>query len=643
MIVTGLILNGFASSRLIAFCAMSESGNLDYCHLILSKTYNANLFSWNLAMRGYSESKNPEKAIFLYKELLQCGELRPDNYTYPLLLKTCGQLNAISLGYSILGHVLCLGLDSDAYIHNATIHMLVFCGELVFARKVFDSCLVRDLVSWNSIINGYVRCGKFKEGLKLFREMRMKEVRPDEVTLISMVSCCSQMEDLILGRVFHQYIEENGLKLTVPLCNSLMDMYVKCGCLESAKILFNKMSKRSIVSWTTMVMGYAKFGLLDSARRVFDEMPEKDVVPWNALIAGYVQSKQGKAALALFYEMQDLNVKPDEVTMVSLLSACTQLGALEVGKWVHHYIEKHKFSINVALGTALVDMYAKCGNITKARQVFREISGRNSLTWTALIGGLALHGHAHEAISHYYEMIDIGLVPDEITYLGVLSACCHAGLVYEGRRAGFLDEAEKLIKSMPTEPDAVVWGALLFACKSYGSVAIGERVAKKLLLLDPSDSATYVLLANLYREAEMWDKAKEVRKMMRDRGVEKTPGCSSIEVNGEWNEWEDDRTEASLCCYGSAQRRKEGKAADNLPVPCILRALCAMTSLQIGMPGFHPGGSRFAPQQLFPGQGTPGLVPFKPDGYVFQLQLMPGIWPGVGPNIMMPNIMMLYY
>ncbi|OVA12269.1 Pentatricopeptide repeat [Macleaya cordata] len=560
MILSGLIQDGFASSRLIAFCAISESGNLDYCRLILNKTQNTNLFSWNVAIRGYSESENPKEAIFLYKQMLQSGGLRPDNYTYPLLLKTCAQLSVIMIGYEILAHVLQLGFDSDIYVHNAMIHMLIFCGELGSAHMVFDESPLRDLVSWNSIINGYARSGKPSEGLKLFREMEMNKIRPDEVTMISMVSCCSQMEDLNLGLEFHRYIDEKGLKYTVPLSNALMDMYVKCGSLEPAQVLFSKMSKRSIVSWTTMLIGYANFGLLDSARKIFDEMPEKDVVPWNALIAGYVQCKQGKAALALFHEMQAKNVKPDEVTMVSLLSACSQLGALEIGKWIHHYIEKHKLALTVALGTALVDMYAKCGNIRKALQVFQEIPGRNALTWTALIGGLALNGLAHDAISHYMEMIDIGLVPDEITYIGVLSACCHAGLVDEGRRffaqmssnfnispkrkhyscmvdllgrAGFLDEAKELIKRMPMEPDAMVWGALFFACRIHVNVQIGERVAEKLLEMDPRDSGIYVLLANLYREAKMWEKAREVRMMMKERGVEKTPGCSSVEVNEE--------------------------------------------------------------------------------------------------------------
>ncbi|KAA8528100.1 hypothetical protein F0562_035031 [Nyssa sinensis] len=559
MIVTGLILDGFASSRLIAFCAISELGSLDYCKILLNNTQNPNVFSWNVAIRGYSESDSPKEAVLLYKLMLRINTSRPDNYTYPLLFKSCARSSLIWMGHEILGHVLQLGFGSDIFVHNAVIHMLVSCGELEAARKVFGESCVRDLVSWNSLINGYVRSGRAHEALRIYREMEVERIQPDEVTMIGVVSSCAQLEDLNLGREFHRYIEENGLNLTIPLTNALMDMYVKCGNLEAAQALFDKMPKKTMVSWTTMVVGYAKFGFLDTAQRLFDEMPEKDVVPWNAIIGGYVQAKRSKEALALFHEMQATNTKPDEVTMVSCLSACSQLGALDVGIWIHHYIEKHELSLNVALGTSLVDMYAKCGNIKKALQVFHEIPGRNSLTWTSIIGGLALHGNANDAISHFLEMIDIGLMPDEVTFLGVLSACCHGGLVEEGRkfftqmsskfdlspklkhyssmvdllgRAGLLEEAEELIKSMPMEADAVVWGSLFFACRIHGNVDMGERAAFKLLELDPHDSGIYILLANMYGEAKRWEEAGEVRKMMRERGVEKIPGCSAIEVNG---------------------------------------------------------------------------------------------------------------
>lgn len=564
MILTGLISDGFASSRLIAFCALSESRNLDYCNKILYNTQNPNVFSWNVVIRGYSESENPREAVVLYKKMLRNGGSRPDNYTYPLLLKVCANLTLNFTGREVLGHVMRLGLYLDMFVHNAVIHMLVSCRELEAARKVFDEGCVRDLVSWNSLINGYVRSGLACEALRIYQEMELEGFKPDEVTMIGVVSSCAQLEDLRLGRKFHLLIEENGLSLTVPLANSLMDMYMKCGNLEAAQALFDNMTKKSIVSWTTMIVGYAKYGFLEIAHRLLYEIPEKNVVPWNAMIGGYVQAKHSKEALALFHDMQASNINPDEITMVGCLCACSQIGALDVGIWIHHYIEKHGLSINVAVGTALVDMYAKCGNITKALKVFWDMPGRNSFTWTAIICGLALNGHAHVAISYFAEMINTGLVPDEITFLGVLSACCHGGLVEDGRkcfslmtsifnlcpelkhyssmvdllgRAGLLQEAEELIHSMPIKADAVVWGALFFACYIHKNVLIGERAASRLLELDPHDSGIYVLLAKMYRESHMWEEAEKAQSMMKERGVEKTPGCSSIEVNGTVHEF----------------------------------------------------------------------------------------------------------
>nr|XP_004250876.1 pentatricopeptide repeat-containing protein At2g22410, mitochondrial [Solanum lycopersicum] len=564
MILTGIFSNGFASSRLIAFCALSEKGNLDYCKKILYNMENPNTFSWNMAIRGCCESETPIDAFFLYKQMLMTVEnefscLKPDNHTFPLLFKICSRLGLYYMGQEILVHVLRIGYDGDVFVHNALIHFLVSCGFLEDAYKVFDDSSVRDLVSWNSMINGYVRSGRSREALMVFEKMKMESVEPDEVTIIGMVGACAQLEDLELGRKLHRYFRDKCLYFSVPLCNAFMDMYMKNGSLNEAKALFDSMDERTVVSWTVMISGFAKFGCLDEARRLFNEMQEKNIVQWNALIGGYVQAKHGKEALVLFQEMQTMNIKPDEVTMVSCLSACAQLGALDIGIWIHHYIKKHKLCSTVSLGTALVDMYAKCGNIEKMLQVFHAMPIRNSLTWTAAIGALAHHGNGHDALSYFLKMVDSGLRPDDVTFLGVLSACCHGGLVEEGRkfftqmttkfnilpkskhyacmvdllgRAGLLEEAYELVRGVPNEADASVWGALFFACRVHRNIEMGEKAALKLLELDPGDSGTYVLLANMYVEANMQHKARDVRKMMGERGLQKTPGCSSVEVNG---------------------------------------------------------------------------------------------------------------
>ncbi|XP_020244491.1 pentatricopeptide repeat-containing protein At2g22410, mitochondrial [Asparagus officinalis] len=558
MVLSGIFSDTFAANRLLAFCALSDSPNLPYGNLILNQIENPNVFSWNLAIRGFADSSDPKQSVYLYREML-CSNGRPDNYTFTFLFKACAKNWDMRTGVVAFGQAVELGMSSDVFVINAAIHCFASCGALDGARKLFDESCVRDLVSWNTMINAYVQRGRPREALDIFHRMMVEKVRADEVTMIGIIACCTQLQDLDLGRRIHRYIQDKDIKGTVPLTNALMDMYVKCGSLQPAQALFDGMSQRTVVSWTTMIMGYAKFGLLKDARRVFDEMPQRDVVPWNALMAGYVQCRRGKEAFSLFQEMQGSLIKPNEVTMISILSACSQLGALEMGMWIHRYIEKQKFQLDITLGTALVDMYAKCGNIKESLRIFNEMTERNTLTWTSIICGLSGHGHGKDAIKHFKRMIEIGLEPDEVTFLGVLSACCHAGLVDDGRvffsqmsskyrlqpkqkhyscmvdlfgRAGLLQEAEELISSMPMEPDSVVWGALFFACRIHGNVALGERAALKLIELDPKDSGIYVLLANMYTEANMRDEADKVRMRMKEMGMEKTPGCSSIEVNG---------------------------------------------------------------------------------------------------------------
>ncbi|XP_004986593.1 pentatricopeptide repeat-containing protein At2g22410, mitochondrial [Setaria italica] len=520
---------------------------------------------YNAALRALSLCQHPHlldlHCLPLYRALLNSGSARPDHLTFPFLLKTCARVRErFYSGSAVLAHVIRLGFNSDVFVLNAAMHYWSVCGSMADARRLFDESPVRDVVSWNTLIGGYVRRGLPGEALEVFwRMVEEGTVRPDEVTMIGAVSGSAQLGDLELGKRLHEFVECNGVRCTVRLMNAVMYMYVKCGSLELAKLVFERIDTKTAVSWTTMIVGHATLGTMEDARKLFDEMPERDAFPWNALMAGYVQSKQGKEAIALFHEMQEAKVTPNEITMVNLLSACSQLGALEMGMWVHHYIERHRLSLSVALGTSLVDMYAKCGNIKKAICIFKEVPEKNALTWTAMICGLANHGHADEAIEHFRRMIELGLQPDDITFIGVLSACCHAGLVEEGReffslmdskyhlkrkmkhyscmidllgRAGHLDEAEKLVNTMPMDPDAVVWGALFFACRMHGNITLGEKAAMKLVELDPSDSGIYVLLANMYAEANMRKKADKVRAMMRHLGVEKVPGCSCIELNG---------------------------------------------------------------------------------------------------------------
>ncbi|XP_042479209.1 pentatricopeptide repeat-containing protein At5g48910 isoform X1 [Macadamia integrifolia] len=292
--------------------------------------------------------------------------------------------------------------------------------------------------------------------------------------------------------------------------------------------------------------------------KVFEGMPEKNIVVWNSKISGYSLKGSPCQAIDIFREMLLLNVGVDRFTISSVLSACAQLGALELGNWVRQFAENNKIW-DVFVGTSLIDMYAKCGFISMAREVFDQMPQRSVATWNVMFSGYASHGQAQNALDLFFEMEKSGARPDSVTFLAILNACAHVGLVEDGNRffkvmlehwkivpkvehygcmvdllgrGGLLREAKELIMTMQIEPNIIVWGALLSACSIHGNVEIGEWAANHVLNLDPTDGGSYVLLSNVYAAAQRFDGVKSVRKLMAEREVWKPPGCSMIEVGG---------------------------------------------------------------------------------------------------------------
>ncbi|KAF9603682.1 hypothetical protein IFM89_037445 [Coptis chinensis] len=402
-------------------------------------------------------------------------------------------------------------------------------------------------------------------GLRIFNEMLRSGVVPNEVTMVAVLSACCVIGDLRLGRLVHGYIEKSSVECKLNMLNALMDMYVKCGCLNIAREIFGRMVVRDVYSWTIMTDGYAKKGELEVARKYFDALVEKNVVSWNAMIAGYSQKNKPKEALELFREMEETTLRPVEGTLVCVFSSCAQLGRLDIGKKIYHYyVDQKRVKPSVKLANAFIDMCAKCGSIDAAVEFFTRMPDRDLVSWNSMISGYAVHGYTEEALNLFKQMQRLGPRPDDITLVGVLSACCHGGLVIEGRehlknmkkvfdiepkdkhyacmidllgRVGRLEEALELIKRMPMEPDEAAWGALLNASRMHANVDMGKLAYDKLLGLDPNDSGNYVLLANIYATEKRWDDVSMVRSMMRGRGVKKTPGLSSIEVDGKSHEF----------------------------------------------------------------------------------------------------------
>ncbi|XWS63988.1 hypothetical protein CRYUN_Cryun06bG0148500 [Craigia yunnanensis] len=484
------------------------------------------IHQWDFIIRDFSASSQPGKSLLFYTIMRKKG-VTPSKHTFPSLLKSFSKSHQNP--FQLLPHIHKFGLNSDPFVRNSLISALFSSGDLEHARQVFDERVQTDVVSWTALINGYLKTGCFVEGLKCFKEMRLKGVKGDGMIVVSVLSAAGKMGNIWFGRSIHGFYMETGrVKWDVFIGSALVDLYSKCGCC-------------------------------DDARKYFDEMPSKNVVSWSALIAGYVQCNRFKEAFVFFQDMLIEKVRPSEFTFTSVLAACAEIGALVQGRWVHGYIDRYKLEMNSAVGAALINMYTKCGCLNEAFMVFMKLSEKDVYTWTAMINGFAMHGDAIGSLNLFWEMLSSGIHPNEVTFLGVLNACSHGGLVDEGRklfemmkqryhlapsvdhyscmvdllgRAGYLEEARKLIEDMPVEPTAGVWAALFGACMIHKAFDLGEYIGKHLIKLQPNHSGRYSLLANLYSRCQKWDSAARIRKLMKENGVKKIPGCSWIEVNG---------------------------------------------------------------------------------------------------------------
>ncbi|OMO81938.1 hypothetical protein COLO4_23342 [Corchorus olitorius] len=435
---------------------------------------------------------------------------------------------------------------------------------LHFAHPTLESFI------WNILIRGNAQAQARPTfpPLSIYIRMRFHGVSPDFHTFPFLLQSFNTPFHLLSGKQVHAQTILFGLFQDPYVQTSLITMYSSCGDLVVSRQVFDEITRPAVACWNSIIQAYVKVGSVDIARSLFDKMPQRDVRSWSSLIIGYVRCGKYKEALALFREMQKLagnDVKPNEFTMSAILSACARLGALEHGKWAHAYIDKCGIEIDVILGTSLIDMYAKCGSIEKARDVFTKLRLDKDVTaWSAMISGLAMYGHGEECLQLFSEMVKRKVKPNDVTFLGVLCACVHGGLVSDGKeyfrrmseefgitpsiqhygamvdlygRAGLIDEAWDVINSMPMEPDVLVWGSLLSGSRMHGNIETCEVALRKLIELDPKNSGAYVLLSNVYAKTGRWLEVRQVRDLMETMGIKKLPGCSSVEMGGVLHEF----------------------------------------------------------------------------------------------------------
>ncbi|KAK3229624.1 hypothetical protein Dsin_001505 [Dipteronia sinensis] len=493
LLKTGLFSDPYIFGKLLHHCSVTISDSLDYATRLFLHYPNPNVFMYNTLIRGFSESPRPQNSITTFIEMRRESSLfssvAPDSFTFAFLLKAAANYGSLMTGMQLHCQALLHGLDGHLFVGTTLISMYGECGRVDFSMKVFDEMLEPNVVAWNAAVTACFRGGH----------------------------------------------------------------------LESSERLFESMPFKDSTSWNLMLAGYAKAGEMEMVRKVFSEMEVKDDVSWSSMITALTQNGCFDEVFSVFMDLQRLGLRPNEVSLTGVLSACAQAGAFEFGRVVHGFVEKSGFRWIISVNNTLIDMYSKCGNVAMARLVLETMPAmKNIVSWTSMIAGLAMHGHGEEAILLLHEMEESGIKPDRITFVPVLYACSHAGLIEQGHecfskmknvyniepsiehygcmvdlygRAGDLRKAYEFICQMPVPPNDIIWRTLLGACSIHGNVELAEQVKERLSELCLTDSGDYVLLSNVYAVAGKWNNVETVRRSMINQRIKKTPGWSMIEVD----------------------------------------------------------------------------------------------------------------
>ncbi|TVU37045.1 hypothetical protein EJB05_19012, partial [Eragrostis curvula] len=504
------------------YCKCSEPS---VARRLFDHMVNHNLVSWTTMIAGYMQNSFDGEAMAMFWQMSRAG-WQPDAFACTSVLNSCGSLGAIWQGRQIHAHAIKANLKTDEYVKNALIDMYAKCNNLTEARAAFDALAEGDLVSYNAMIEGYARQGDLTEAVYLFSKMRYCSLRANVLTFISLLRVSASHSAVELIKQIHGLIIKSGTSLDLYAGSALIDVYSKCS-------------------------------LVDDAKAVFRMMHDRDVVIWNAMIFGHAQNEQGEEAVKLFNQLRVSGATLNEFTFVALVTVASNQASMFHGQQFHAQIIKVGADINPHVSNALIDMYAKCGFINEGWLLFESTCGKDVICWNSMISTYAQHGLAAEALRVFQLMTEAKVEPNYVTFVGVLSACAHAGLLDEGLwhfnsmktkygiepgtehyasvvslfgRSGKLHAAKEFIERMPIMPAAAVWRSLLSACHLFNNVEIGRYTAEMALLVDPSDSGPYVLLSNIYASKGLWADVQKLRLEMDYAGTVKEPGYSWIEV-----------------------------------------------------------------------------------------------------------------
>ncbi|CAN4107280.1 unnamed protein product [Withania somnifera] len=503
---------------------------MQLAHNLFDEMTDRDVISWSVMVAAYAQSDDQTViALEFFQRMIDFG-IAPDGQSVVSVLKACSKLRAIRMGESIHGFVISRGLGYDLFVHNSLIDLYSKCNHIDSSFRVFQEIPEKNVVSWNSLLSGLVQNENHSEALTLFDSMRKAGVDSDEVTLVNLLQLRKSFLDPYQCKLIHSRILRRGFELNELLTNSLIDAYASCNLITYAWSQFNNMKIRDAVTWSTMIAGFTHCGMPDEA-------------------------------IVVFREMSHTTERPNAITVLNLLEACSLSADMKKSRWAHGIAIRRGLASDVVVGTAILDMYSKCGSVGSSRKVFDLIPHKNVVTWSAIIAAYGMNSFPNEALALLAEMKMCGLRPNQVTAVSLLSACSHGGLVEKGislfdeliwdhevepglehysclvdllARAGKVDSAmnlmEKLRVGLKLGPSA--WGALLSACRNYENYEFGASALPQVLELEPSSSAGYLLASNMYASGHSWVDATKMRMLAKEGGVKVIAGYSLVYVNG---------------------------------------------------------------------------------------------------------------
>ncbi|TXG52625.1 hypothetical protein EZV62_021794 [Acer yangbiense] len=534
IIKTGTHQDPFVMTFLVNVYA--KCGTMEEAERVFNNLPRIYVAAWTTLMTGYVQNSQPELAIRVFLDMLEAGDY-PTHITLGTILNACSSMKSIKLGNQIHAYIVKYCIEDDTSVGNSLCSLYSNCGSLVSAIKAFRRIREKNVISWTTVICACGENGEAFQGLKFFVQMLSEGIEFNEFTLTSILSMCSTMLSLCVGVQVHSLIIKLGYESNLRIRNSVMYLYIRCGLVYEARKLFDGTQRVSLVTWNAMIAGHAQM----------IEIAKDDLSAHHS----------GAEALNMFSKLNRSGMKPDIYTFSSVLTVCSKLVALQQGEQVHAQILKTGFLSDVVVGTALVNMYNKCGSIERASKAFVEMSTRTLISWTSMITGFANHGHSQQALHLFEDMLLVGVRPNQITFVGVLSACSNAGMVHEALnyfdmmqkdykirpvpdhfvcltdmfvRLGRLEEVLDFIKRMEFDPNEVIWSRFVEGCRRHGNMELGFYAAEQLLKLKPKNPETYLMLLDMYLSAKRWDDVFRVKSLMEEEKLSKIQDWSWISI-----------------------------------------------------------------------------------------------------------------